>query len=514
MIKPLLILLLIAVNPAGAQTLFQPVTYGELPTTGKSFGATWADIDQDGHLDFLLGRHGKGVGLYFNGPGLHFVRQDSCAYLPCQTIDQHGVAACDFDADGDWDLYVTVGADRGHGAGPNQMWTRGTDGIYGNILSPTEFMADSHGRGRGATWVRLDNDRYPELLVLNFKTPARLYHFDGHAWVDISTLVNPLSTTVGIKKKKHAGHGPWFSVVVPGDLDRDGRTDLFLAGDGYFLFHNQGADSLVNVTAAAGLPRRGRILVHAVSGDVDNDGDLDLLFVHRWVDGLKLWLNESEPGQIRFRPGPDLTHLALSLELDSALLADLDNDGILDLYVMMQDRMQNNRPNLLARGLGNGDFTEVSAEWGGRGAVEALPRGAWPVDLDQDGDLDLMLIHGKENFPTRKGITVLYENTTANPGLTLTLHAKDGIPHGMGAEVVLHTRTGTQTRQVHSVINHWNSTILPLHFGLGDDPGPYRVDVHWPDGYNQTAVLPRGQVAYRLTEGVDSPKPVVDIRSQ
>ena len=491
----------LAAPAVSADTLFREVPSTGLPDQGKSFGAVWADLDRDGRLDFLLGHHGHGMGVYLDRGGLRLVRQDSCAWVPCQDIDQHGVAACDFNCDGTWDFYVTVGADRGQGTGPNQMWIRGNDGCYANLLPAEHTMADQHGRGRGAAWVCLDNDRFPELLVLNFQSPARLFSYDGRLWHDLSPRVNPYLAPDSPRRNFSDSRGLYFTTAGIGDLDNDGHTDLVLAGDGHFLLRNDGDGGLLDVTAAAGLPQQVTILVDIVLGDVDNDGDLDILYVFRYLGGIEIWLNESTPGRLRFVKGPDLGHLPLAPELESALLADFDNDGYLDLQLMMMDQDFTNRPNLLARGVGDGDFIDVTAPWGAQAAVEALPCGAWPVDLDRDGDPDLLLIHGKEDFPERRGVCVLHENTTDRLGVTLTLITQGGTPHGLGARVELVTPDGRQLRQVRSVLHHWNATVLPIHFGVGDAAAPYQVVVTWPQGQTQTFLLPQAGAAYELRQG-------------
>ncbi|MCP4573571.1 MAG: CRTAC1 family protein [bacterium] len=481
----------LVVDARGA--LFRRVAADDLPRTGKSFGATWADMDRDGRLDLLLLRHGHGVGVYLAGDGLHFDRRDSSEFVPTHRFDQHGTAACDFDADGDWDLYSTCGAHKGHGDGPNELWSPDDGGRYGNILPPDSPLTDTRGRGRGALWFRLDDDRYPELLVLNFRTRSRLYSWDGDDWTDRSQEVQPPGAVDSVAK--------WFAKGVAGDLDGDGRTDLLLSGNTRILYRNRPGGELVDTTTRAGLAGKDGDLVQVVAGDVDNDGDLDLLLVYRRPGRVQLWLNRSRPGNPKFAPGPRLNHLDLKFEVVSAALADLDNDGILDLYVLQEGRNARNVPNLLARGQGDGTFKDKSDMWGGRGQVEALPCAVWPVDPDGDGDLDLLLVHGKDDFPDRDGIVVLYENTARRAGLTLRLETGDGPPHGLGARVRLHTAAGVQTRQVRSVGSYFSTTVPPLHFGLGDDPGPYRVVVTWPDRTVQEVELPRGGRAYSLAKG-------------
>jgi hypothetical protein len=240
---------------------------------------------------------------------------------------------------------------------------------YGRL----DLMLNHNGRGRGALWARLDNYRYPELVVLNYRTPARLFRYDGRRWNDRSPDLNPYLAPSSPRRAWCENVGLWFSVGAAGDLDRDGHTDLVLAGVGHFLFHNNGTGGLVDVAGAVGLPEKVRILVDIVLGDVDNDGDLDLLYVFRWMGGVQLWLNESTPGHLKFREGPSLAHLPLQPELDSALLADFDNDGVLDLYVVMQDGQGGNTPNLMARGTGDGNFNDFSMAWGSPGAAAACP---------------------------------------------------------------------------------------------------------------------------------------------
>ncbi|MFT5233153.1 MAG: hypothetical protein ACI9UQ_001183, partial [Candidatus Krumholzibacteriia bacterium] len=421
-------------------------------------------------------------------------------YLPCTSQDQHGVAACDYDGNGTWDMYVTVGADRGEGEGPNQMWSRNSEGLFENAIPPTHFMADHMGRGRGALWLRIDDDTFPELLVLNYKTPARLYRFDGQAWADYSGVVNPFHTPN--PRRVERNNGSSFGVATAGDLDNDGRTDLMLAGAGFFIFQNGEPGNLLDVTEAAGFPVRAPGLADLALGDLDNDGDLDALFCFRYVGGIEVYLNESTAGNIRFVEGPSLENLPLAPERDSVLLADFDNDGVLDLLVMMQDQEKKNRSDLLARGVGDGSFTDVSSTWGADEVVEALPRGSWAMDVDHDGDLDLLKVHGKGEFPERAGLCSMYENRAHNNGVTVELLIPGGVPHGMGARVTLHSALGAQMREVRSVIHHGNSTIAPVHFGVGLANGPYRVVIIWPGGDKQVVILPEAGRAYQVTKSI------------
>jgi hypothetical protein len=241
-------------------------------------------------------------------------------------------------------------------------------------------------------------------------------------------------------------------------------------------------------------------LGHLALGDVDNDGDFDLLLACRGGQ-LQLWLNRPDALGAHFTFGPDLSELRPDGELHAVLLADFDNDSVLDLYVARQ-----NSPgarllgNLAARGLGDGRFV-LAPDWGGAPLGTSAAHGVSAVDPDRDGDLDLVLFNGDGEQVRASGAVLLYENTTlVGRGLILDLIPLRGPPHALGARVALHGRARVQFRQVQCAATPFNGSILPLHFGVGDDPGPYEVIVDWPDGLRQEARLPVAGRSYLLRE--------------
>ncbi|MCB1090702.1 MAG: VCBS repeat-containing protein, partial [Verrucomicrobiae bacterium] len=223
--------------------------------------------------------------------------------------------------------------------------------------------------------------------------------------------------------------------VASGDLDGDGWPDLFFAAGPVpnRLFRNLagvGMLKFADVTESAGVAEAGSWCTGAVTVDIDGDGDLDL-YVCRYDEPNRLFLNESTPGQFRFREAAAEWGLDV---VDACLMpsfADYDRDGDLDLFLVANayyrkggrpkegvpmrktdagwemvapwDRYfrissidpetgtpkydEAGRPNLLLRNDG-GKFSDVSEVAGLLRAPSHTNASVW-IDYDGDGWLDL-----------------------------------------------------------------------------------------------------------------------------
>ncbi|MBN1887871.1 MAG: VCBS repeat-containing protein [Thermoflexales bacterium] len=364
-----------------------------------TYSVAWGDVDADGDLDLATGNRGQPNKVYFNEGG---VLSASPAYASIDADETASLAWGDVDADGDFDLAV------GNGGG-NRVYRN--DG--GTLSSQADYTTtELNGSTLGAAWGDVDNDGDLDLVIGGYlhynasvlsASPSYFFGGDGTGvtWADVDDnayldllVGNCLYTnSAGLLSFTPA----WMAVETDtvrsadwGDVDNDGDLDLALAnslawlpaatGGHTYLYRNEGGElSASPVYSTAGLDD-----AHSVAwGDVDNDGDLDLL-----VGSLRSWNGSSYVGgqnKLYRNEGGVLSASAVysTAERDdtySVAWGDVDNDGDLDLAVG-----NGGQPNRLYRNEG-GSLTPHSV-WS---SVESdtTYSVAWG-DVDNDGDLDL-----------------------------------------------------------------------------------------------------------------------------
>lgn len=251
--------------------------------------------------------------------------------------------------------------------------------------------------------------------------------------------------------------------AAAGDYDNDGLEDLFATRLllGSVLFRNLGDNQFEDITAEAGiLPAP--TAQFAIWGDIDNDGWLDL-FIGARDDANALYRNNQDG---------TFTNIAASAgvltgtKVKSALFADIDRDGWLDIYIARLGL-----ENVMYRNNGNGTFTDITFFSGATDPLISM--GAVFFDYDNDGDSDLYLTHDA-NIPN-----ILYQNNGNGQFLNVSQFSGANIAAmGMGVDVgdinndgwldLYITNLGPNTL----LLNNGNGTFSNLTFssGLGD-PG-------------------------------------------
>ncbi len=216
-------------------------------------------------------------------------------------------------------------------------------------------------------------------------------------------------------------------------------------------------------------------------GDVDNDGDLDMLQGAQGESRSILYLNLGEGQFLDVTEGVGLADLAQGGH-SLPVMGDFDNDGDLDLMISEALRLFLNN--------GDGNFTEVTEPFG----VANSPRGAlWLTigDYTGDGFLDVAT-----------GIGLSRNNGNSNHFLRVELAGVQSNRNGIGARVIATSGDLEQTRQILGGSGIVQAEMV-AHFGLGSRTGVDRLEVRWPSG--QVTVLENLPVdqQIRVIEGRD-----------
>jgi len=281
--------------------------------------SAWGDYDGDGDPDLFLGfAPGDGpVSKLYRNDGGRFTDVTAEVGLQISAGSTRQASWVDIDADGDLDLFLAL-RDL-----PNALF-RNQTGVFRNIADSVG-LADPR-RSVGAVWFDYQEDGDLDLLVANMDGDANgLFRNDGGIFTDVAAEAGIADGGRGLGDPSHGTVRP---CVV--DFDTDGDFDLFFANYGpNGLFRNEGEGGWRNVASELGLAVDGRYDA-CVFGDVDNDGRVDLFVNGTVTGGVQyrdyLLLNTPE-GFVDVTPEE-----ILSLDADhGAQWVDFDQNGALDL---------------------------------------------------------------------------------------------------------------------------------------------------------------------------------------
>lgn len=228
----------------------------------------------------------------------------------------------------------------------------------------------------------IDNDGDDDLYVCNLNGKNKLFINDGNGFFrDVSNQTNRAN-----------GESERTNSVSFADVDNDGDIDLFVTNEYSTnrLFLNNGSGYFTEVTEEAGLTTLDGGM-SASFGDVDGDNKVDLCVVN-WSRKPLLYKNISGNKKVKFAlmdNQPDLYKDSLS-KCNSVVLADIDNDGDLDLFITKRKAQ-----NKLFINDGIGNFIDKTNEYFEYDVM--LSYGASFFDFDNDGFLDLFVANVGEN---------------------------------------------------------------------------------------------------------------------
>jgi hypothetical protein len=474
-----------------------------------SSGLALFDYDRDGDVDiyFLNGAPLKGTKydktptneLYRNEGNWRFTNVTDQAGVG-DTGFGLGVAVGDYDNDGDLDIYV-------NNYGPNVLYRNNGDGTFTDVTSQAG-VANGNKVGAAAHFLDMDKDSDLDLFVANYldftyenhmiRTSKGIPKYAGP--MDFPGMPNNLFrnngdgtfTDVSVESGI-AEHKGWAMGGVCADYDNDGDTDIYIANDEYanFLFQNDGTGKFEETGLLAGIAYdlhgddQGSMGVDC--GDYDNDGRLDFYQTSYAEELTSLYRNLGDGlfEDVTMVTGAGTGTMEYVTWGNS--LVDFDNDGDRDIFIAcghLQDNVElyNNTttsvcPNIILMNTGEGKFVDVSDKAGDGMKVKLRSRAAGFDDLDNDGDVDVVILNSRSQ-PT------ILRNDSSSKGHWLQVRLK-GVKtntDGIGAHVKVVAGDLTLIDEVHSGRGYQSHYGMRLHFGLGNRDKIDRIEVHWIGG--------------------------------
>jgi hypothetical protein len=442
-------------------------------------GGCVGDINNDGHPDLYVTNFGPDILYKNNGDGTFSdITASAKATDPRWSI---GCSFFDADGDGDHDLYVAnyleATWDQIHSAKRTRMW-RGKvpvldgpkglpgspdsfyinngDGIFTEASEKSGLKAGGESYGMGVVSFDYDNDGDIDLYVANDSSPNCLYRNRGNGTFE--EVGTPTGAAYNSDGQEQGSMGTSF-----GDYDNDGWFDLIVtnfAHDYDTLYRSLKGEFFTDESLASGIavPTFVPLAWATFFFDADHDRDLDIFIV------------------------------------TGHIYPQVDQDPSLHESYRQKNQLFLNEGK---------KFRDVSSEAGAGFQLNKSGRGGAYGDLNNDGDLDLV-ISNQDETPT------YLENRSelsGNYSITFQLIDTKGSALALGAHVTLTAGGVQQHRQVSSGGSYASQSDLRLHYGLGNSKQVERIEIRWPDGGKETHTGIEADQIYIIKRG-SKPQPL------
>lgn len=474
----------------------------QINTNGKWItGVSVVDINQDGYDDIYLNVGGMGNTSSF--PNLLYINNGDATFT--EAAGDYGIADpgesiqalfFDYDLDGDLDMYLLTGGGFEKSAIQirpmlTESQSRNTDRLYRNDFDSdkehavfTDVSKDAgitiEGFGLGVAVIDANNDQWPDLYISNDYLSRDLLY------------VNNQDGTFSEKSLNYFGHMSHFSMGNDvSDVNNDGLMDLITldmlpedlnkrklmsGANSYSLFQhalnfgyghqhmrnmlhlNNGNNSFSEIGQLAGVDKTNWSW-SALFADLNNNGKNDLYITNGFGKDI------TDLDFVKFREKNNST-FSSSENLEQSVIKSLD------------DRPAISVSNYAYKNQGNFNFQNITEDWGFQ--KKSISNGAVYVDLDMDGDLELVVNNIDQPAFIYKNLSREQDSLASNY-LQIKLEGEIGNLSGIGTSIEVQSGNEIQVKYQQPFRGFQSTVSKIVHFGLAEHSQIDRIKVTWPD---------------------------------
>ncbi len=487
-------------------------------------GTTMADVNGDGYLDIYICRSAaknpekRRNLLFINNGDLTFSEKAAEYGINDSGYSTQG-AFFDYDRDGDLDLYVlnhstqefagfgqiTASLKRKRNDAYSDKLYRNDGGKFTNVSDSAGLVSNVLGFGLGIAISDLNNDNWPDIYISN--------DYNEQDYLYLNNQDGSFSESL----EDYIGHTSLFSMGSDiADINNDGFTDMItldmLPEGNYRQKMVSGADNydkyqlLVNsgfynqtMRNMLQMNNHGKSFseIGQFSGISNTDWSWAALFADFDLDGHKdVFITN---GYKRDYTNMDFMNFAVQEKINEDKTG--QRTAIMDLLEKIPSTVEENYTYH-----NNGDltFSKVNEDWGLN--QKSLSNGAIYADLDNDGDLDLVVNNIDDHPFVYRNNSELHTN---NAHLKVNFKGERHNTYGIGAKVILTIGDKVLMQELMPTRGFQSSVDFNLVFGLGEANSIDSLKVIWPNGKEQTLTnLKANQTVTLIQKNATSRKPV------
>jgi hypothetical protein len=532
-------------NEAGIHFKHNSGAFGKkyLPETIGAGGA-FLDYDNDGWQDIILvnsmdwpenKKRKSFPALYHNNKDGTFTDVTQQTGLGVEMYGL-GVAVADYDNDGNDDIYITC-------LGPNHLFRNLGGGKFTDVTA--KAGVGDPGFSTSAAWFDFDNDGKLDLFVGNYvdwsvqtdqyctldnknKSYCTPQTYKGQSPTLYKNRGNGTFENVTARAGLNDPAGKTLGVALL-DYDDDGWLDLFVANDTEpnKLYRNNHNGTFTDNAVIAGVAFSESGTARAGMGvdaaDYDGSGKQSVVIGNFTNESIALYHNDGSGLFTDEAPASGIGKVSAQSLTFACFFFDYDLDGLLDIFAanghvsddisVVQPTVKYAQPPHLFRNKGKKKFEEVTSKLGRALNRAIVGRGAAYGDVDNDGDLDLLIT--TNNGPAR---LLRNDNANQNDLLRVKTIGSRANRDGIGAKVAVKTSKGRSVfGMVRTGSSYCSQSELPLTFGLGkpEEGTTLTLEITWPGGQKESIpnLKPNQSLVVLEGKGITFQEPIVFVRT-